>query len=51
VRGVPAGAVALASDTAALLGLVLAVPFVMLAVGLPIVLLIQLLLWMGRLVA
>lgn len=50
MRGVAGGAMDLAANTAALLGLVVAIPFVMLAVGLPIVLLLQLLLWVGRLV-
>lgn len=48
--GAQGGAISLASNTALLLGLVMALPFVILAVGLPIVLLIQLLLWVSRLV-
>jgi hypothetical protein len=37
-------------DVLMLLGVVLSIPFVILAFGLPIVLVVQLLLWIGRLV-
>jgi hypothetical protein len=40
---------ALAADTLLLLGVVAAISFVILAVGLPVVLVIQLVLWVGRL--
>jgi hypothetical protein len=40
---------ALAADTLLLLGFVAALPFVIIAVGLPVVLIVQLLLWVGRL--
>ena len=33
-----------------LLGVIFSIPFVILAVGMPVVLVVQLLLWMGRLV-
>jgi hypothetical protein len=37
-------------DVLMLLGVILSIPFVILAVGMPIVLVVQLLLWIGRLV-
>jgi hypothetical protein len=37
-------------DVLTLLGVVLSIPFVILAFGMPIVLVVQLLLWIGRLV-
>ena len=39
-----------AGDVVLMLGIAVAIPFVVLAVGLPIVLIVQLLLWLGRLV-
>jgi hypothetical protein len=40
---------AAAGDALALIGVVLAIPFVILAIGIPIALFVQLLLWIGRL--
>jgi hypothetical protein len=37
-------------DVLMLLGVILSIPFVILAVGMPIVLVVRLLLWIGRLV-
>jgi hypothetical protein len=37
-------------DVLMLLGVVFSIPFVILAVGMPIVLVVQLVLWIGRLV-